>query len=247
MKADAFVHFIKEVILMSFPETLRLARRRAGLTQLQVAQALGVTTSTYCGYETGQRQPDIPKLRRLCILLGLSGDELLGVPSVRPRITREEQAVLDRFRALDVHGRRLVDLVLDEELRRISAPPVQTVPFRISEQSAAAGLGTYLGPDVFRTAFVRADALPHGAAFGVPVSGDSMEPRYHDGDVLIIASEPPEPGEVGLFIMDGAGYVKVLGDGALLSLNPAYAPIPITESMHACGRVMGTLSSADCL
>ena len=230
---------------MSFSASLRQARQRAGLTQQQVAQVLGITTSTYCGYETGKRQPDIQKLRLLSLVLRISGDELLG--SVRPThsvSTAEYEHVL-RYRSLDAHGKRLVDLVIEEELRRQNDVPVRPVAFRISEQSAAAGLGTYLGPDVFRTALVRADALPHGAAFGVPVSGDSMEPQYHDRDILIVSEAMPEQGDVGVFIMDGAGYVKVLGDGELISLNPAYAPIPMREDIRACGKVIGTLHESD--
>lgn len=36
-------------------DKLRQARKNAGFTQLQVAKAIGVTESTYCGYETGKR------------------------------------------------------------------------------------------------------------------------------------------------------------------------------------------------
>ena len=58
-------------------EKLRQARKAAGLTQLQVAKAIGVTESTYCGYETGKRQPDVQKIKQLSKFLGVSGDDLL--------------------------------------------------------------------------------------------------------------------------------------------------------------------------
>ena len=54
---------------MGFSENLKRARLRVGLTQQQIADTLGITKSTYCGYETGKRQPDIAKLRRLVLLL----------------------------------------------------------------------------------------------------------------------------------------------------------------------------------
>lgn len=233
---------------MSFCERLRAARRRAGLTQLQAAQALGLSASAYCGYETGKRQPDLARLRRLSLLLRVSVDELLGLRTApvprTPELSSSEVEGLSLYRSLDAHGQRLVRLVMDEELARMSSDgrPVQAaVVFRISEQPAAAGLGVYLGPDAFRDVTVPRDALPRGASFGVPVSGDSMEPAYHDGDILIVSESMPGPGDVGVFVMDGMGYVKVCGHGELLSLNPAYAPLPMTESIRPCGKVIGTL------
>ena len=92
---------------------------------------------------------------------------------------------MKKYRALDEHGKELVELVLDKELERVNTQDDSEVcfdrtAFRISEQPAAAGNGVYLGPESFYTVMVRSDALPRNAAFGVPVSGDSMEPKFHD-------------------------------------------------------------------
>ncbi|MDO5602545.1 MAG: helix-turn-helix transcriptional regulator, partial [Oscillospiraceae bacterium] len=46
-------------------------------TQQQVADLLGITNSTYCGYETGKRQPDVEKIKQLASALNISGNELL--------------------------------------------------------------------------------------------------------------------------------------------------------------------------
>lgn len=62
---------------MSFPEQLRVARLRMKYTQQQVADLLGVTKSTYCGYETGKRQPDVLKIKLISGILQTSGDILL--------------------------------------------------------------------------------------------------------------------------------------------------------------------------
>lgn len=233
-----------------FPALLKAARQRQGLTQQEIADALGVSPSAYCGYETGKRQPDLSRLAQLAALLSTSADALLGLPAqeAAPQLTPAEEDVLSRLRALDAHGRRMVRMVLAEEYARMhpaAQEGARLLPFRVSEQPAAAGLGAYLGPEAFRNVSVPADRLPRGASFGVPVCGDSMEPLYHDRDILVVSDALPAPGEVGVFIMDGAGYVKVLGRGELLSLNPAYAPIPMTESVRPCGRVIGVLSEGD--
>lgn len=62
---------------MSFSEQLKRARAARGLTQQQVADLMGITNSTYCGYETGKRQPDVAKIKRLAEVLQTSGDVLL--------------------------------------------------------------------------------------------------------------------------------------------------------------------------
>lgn len=62
---------------MGFTEQLKKARLNMGLTQQQVADIMGITKSTYCGYETGKRQPDVAKIKQLASVLNTSGDILL--------------------------------------------------------------------------------------------------------------------------------------------------------------------------
>lgn len=62
---------------MGLNNQLKSARLRQGYTQQQVADIIGVSKSTYCGYETGKRQPDVSKIKMLAKILKVSGDELL--------------------------------------------------------------------------------------------------------------------------------------------------------------------------
>lgn len=62
---------------MSFAENLKKARLSAGMTQQQVADKMGITKSTYCGYETEKRQPDVQKIKQLSEILGVPSDYLL--------------------------------------------------------------------------------------------------------------------------------------------------------------------------
>lgn len=84
------------------------------------------------------------------------------------------------------------------------------------------------------------------AYFAVRVSGDSMEPRYVDGDIVIV--EPAvtiDEGEIGIFILNGQAFIKKLGTGCLISLNEKYDPIQISEydSIYCQGRVIGVIPS----
>jgi phage repressor protein C with HTH and peptisase S24 domain len=71
-----------------------------------------------------------------------------------------------------------------------------------------------------------------------------MEPRYHDGDILLVQEcESVEFGELGIFILDGNGFFKVFGGDRLYSLNPEYGDILLKdfEDVRVAGRVIGKL------
>lgn len=52
-------------------------RHKAGMTQEQLAEKLGVTPSCITMWETGNRKPDIINLKKLARILGCTTDELL--------------------------------------------------------------------------------------------------------------------------------------------------------------------------
>ncbi|MCI2169944.1 helix-turn-helix transcriptional regulator [Schleiferilactobacillus perolens] len=63
---------------MEFPEQLRDQRRKAGLSQEEVAEKVGVTRQTVSKWETGQAVPELLKGKILADLFGLTYDQLLG-------------------------------------------------------------------------------------------------------------------------------------------------------------------------
>lgn len=71
-------------------DQLKKARKAAGLTQKAVADHLGITESTYCGYETGKRQPDAIKIGQIASFLGVTGDYLLEIN------TKENEHIAER-------------------------------------------------------------------------------------------------------------------------------------------------------
>lgn len=83
----------------------------------------------------------------------------------------------------------------------------------VSLLPASAGAGAFLEEENFELVSFPASAVPQKADFGVRVSGDSMEPVYHDGQIVWVQQcASLSPGEVGLFLYDGDGYIKVYGE-----------------------------------
>ena len=77
------------------------------------------------------------------------------------------------------------------------------------------------------------------ADYAIQVNGDSMQPTYYDGDTLIVERYAiPAQGQTGIFIVDGMGYVKRMGNGELISDNKAYPNI-VGEYGECLGKVLG--------
>ena len=56
---------------LEFNELLKKSRVEHGMTQQQVADKIGIDKSTYCGYETGKRQPDPRRIVQIAKALGV--------------------------------------------------------------------------------------------------------------------------------------------------------------------------------
>jgi transcriptional regulator with XRE-family HTH domain len=67
-----------------FRERLLLARRRAGLSQGDLAQRTAMYGSDISKMERGRMLPTAPRLRRLAEALGVSADYLLGLTDELP-------------------------------------------------------------------------------------------------------------------------------------------------------------------
>lgn len=69
-----------------FRERLLLARRRAGLSQGDLAQRTAMYGSDISKMERGRMLPTAPRLRRLAEALGVSADYLLGLTDALPDV-----------------------------------------------------------------------------------------------------------------------------------------------------------------
>lgn len=108
-------------------------------------------------------------------------------------------------------------------------------------EPVSAGTGQYLDSSN-ATKMEVGDEVSSLADFGVRVAGDSMEPRYLNGQIIWIHKQDTlEEGEIGIFFLDGESYVKKIHFAEdhveLISLNKKYNPIVVAP--HAEFKVFG--------
>ena len=111
---------------------------------------------------------------------------------------------------------------------------------------ASAGTGVMLDDSDTEPIEVDADYLSDTKNYyAIRVSGNSMEPKFQDGDIVLVEATPKiDEGEIGIFILNNeVGFIKKLGHGCLISLNSKYEPIELDESdeLLCRGRVLGVL------
>ena len=100
---------------MSFSDRLRETRKRSGLTQMQIAEKLGITAQSYSQYETGKRQPKAETLKRIADALGvlpgdLRQDGFYPTSQEIAAMKRGAESVTDE-RRLEIEEKRLSNLI----------------------------------------------------------------------------------------------------------------------------------------
>lgn len=225
---------------------LREARIDAGLTQKEAAQKIGRKQQTLASWETGQSQPDANTLFVLCSLYGTTVDEAFGFGAGGNKITKKEIEHIKKYRNLDEGGKKIIDIILDVEqsrCERITQMEDKMIQIDLFDLPASAGFGLPLEGD-YRTIIEVPDTpLNRKANFCIRVAGDSMEPDYSDGDIVLVKKSEVYIGDVGIFVLDGESYIKELGKDVLISRNPKYndIPLPDYDRIMVAGKVIGKL------
>ena len=232
---------------MTFGNRLKQARENKGYNQKQFAERLGVTPTRLNYWEKDKREPDVAIIKQIAQILDVSSDWLIGNNLINVDITlsANEKQHIKKYRSLDHYGRKAVDSLMDIELERCSMvvelPRLITLP--MADLPASAGTGQWLDENGhFEDIDVIDTPQARTANIIIKVSGDSMEPLFHDGDALLVQRKAEvEQGEIGVFIIDGCGYIKKLGHNELISVNPEYDNITLTSDNAAeCyGKVVG--------
>lgn len=241
---------------------LKELRTSCGMTQKEVAEKIGRTQQIVGHWETGYAQPDANTLFTLCSIYGVTVDDAFGFQR-KDNISKEDYERIRKYKFISIHspdGASVVDMVLDREyhiadklkeqkkqIQNINAnAPKDSFQTRIINyyyRLASAGTGQLIF-DTPPTKRIEIPDIPayRKADYAIGVNGDSMEPVFHDGDMLLIEmAEDVSIGDIGIFRVDNESFVKKLGKTELISLNPAARNIPLNESAGCMGKVIGKL------
>jgi len=159
-----------------------------------------------------------------------------------------QEGVYKLSKALEVNEAWLMgyDIPMERLLDETQVPdPVQRLITKLPlyELPISAGSGEWImeGTQYEIYSF---ENVPKGADLSFKICGTSMEPMYSDGDVVFVKSRiMVENGQVGVFYLNGEGYMKMLQGNKLISFNPEYKPIIIGEfdEFFPFGRVVDKL------
>lgn len=108
---------------MGLSNRLRERREQLGLTQGEVAASLGITPGAVGNYENGVSTPKADILFKVfdalrCDANYLFQDEMKNLTAEDSATPLEMENLVKRYRALDAHGKEMVDFTLQKEWER---------------------------------------------------------------------------------------------------------------------------------
>lgn len=237
-------HELKELILSRYGNLKRFS------------DEIGIAWSTLDGVlKRGVNKANITSLIKICE--GLNIDcESLYYGRILPKqellktapLSLNEENIIKKYRALDEHGKKVTDMLLDAEYDRCTIKEKQmdyisTVMKPSYQANLSAGTGLFVFDDV-PTEQIEVPSEYSYIDFVIGVSGDSMEPTYTEKDKVMIVKQPQiNIGEIGAFMINGEAFIKELSSDGLISHNKKYPLIKFEENMRidCIGKVVGKL------
>jgi len=261
-----------------FSENLKQLRESKALSQQNLADLIGMSKSSVNMYERGEREPGLETIELIADFFQVTTDYLFGrngkikkaAAAFGSNFDKNEVVLIRKYRTLDEHGRTIVTCVLDIEASRVktqNTKPVLSVnelPIEYKSTKSdkdkviaiktvmidvAAGFGNFPSDHVeVKEEFYPYEAIPFGTDVAFIISGDSMEPDYHDGDTVFVKEcADLSDGDVGIFVYDDGCFIKELKRDKenkrayLVSRNKDYSNAILTEedSVKIIGKVLG--------
>lgn len=195
---------------------IKTFRKSAGFTQDELAKRLNTTKQTISRYEKGDRKANQDMLFELCDIFGVSIDdffpsqnEALQSPTASSIQTIYDQLAPPRKSKVLTYAEGQLDEQRNEETQPNEVSEViQLYSYDYYDHPASAGTGQYLNDVRVERIELPVDV---DADFVIPIKGDSMEPNYHDGDLVFIrTSVELNDGVIGVFNYNGDAYIKQL-------------------------------------
>ena len=218
------------------PEKLKARRKELKMTQKDISDQLSISYQAYSAWERGVKEPSKEKVQRL--------EQILRVP--KGYFTEIE--VVRLYNTLSNKGKNQVveyarDLVQKEKTQQVITVSENFYEYHVYEKMSS-GIGASVYDDREYDIVYFDEELAHD--FASWVSGDSMEPKYHNGSVALIRETGFDyDGAVYAVVCNNQTYIKRVyreEDGLrLVSINPKYKDIFISyeEDPRVVGIIVG--------
>ncbi len=243
---------------MSFISRVKELKKQKKMTSRALAELAGVPLGTLTKILSGATdEPKLSVAYKIAQALDCPLDSLISGKDALSHLSEEERELVKNYRLLDERGKNLVELLIDKEIERVSDENDKKIIVDTDRQKnteiitlplfmlpVSAGTGAILDNSDSENIQVRSSYTARLADFALKVSGNSMEPSFHNGDILLVQKQSyVEKGELGIFVGDGEGYFKRFMGKYLHSLNPKYEDIPLSRftDFICCGKVIGNL------
>lgn len=234
---------------MGFGKLLEEKMKAKGVKQAELAEAVGLPKTTLSSMITRDNTKiEIEKFLKICEYLDCNPEDFYS--DYRSGAKKMPPLFTSKYNDLDNYGKELVDTVLQMEYERCIAAledddTEETIEIRHSIYKVSAGRGFDLDEgDYWETITIPDSPEARKADFALTIKGNSMEPVYRDGDIVLVKKQDAvDIGEICIYNVDGAGYIKKFGGDRLISLNAEYDDILLSdyeqEAYRCFGKVVG--------
>ena len=126
---------------MSIGTRIKMRREELGMTQPELACLIGVSKGSIGNYESGISRPNEDILIKLFSALDCDANYLYfdDINKSEDILDSGEKIIIKKYRALDEHGKDMVDTVLDKEYSRCAE---ETTRIKAYTANMAAGTGS---------------------------------------------------------------------------------------------------------
>ena len=238
-----------------FANNLSFYMEKKGVDRNTLCADLNLKYTTVRDWLKGITYPRIGKIELLANYFNINKSDLIEnkATTTQPSDSLLE-AITNTARQLNTYNKKTVLRTSEElleaqmnteeaKINEVSEKVVQLYGYDYYDHATSAGTGQYLNDVRVERIELPVDV---DADFVIPIKGDSMEPDYHDGDLVFIqTSVDLNDGVIGVFNYNGEAYIKQLvidkEQAYLHSLNPDYKDMPITPDIDF--RIIGEVVS----
>ena len=235
-----------------FYDRLKQACKERGTNVTATLKAIGIGGANGTYWKNGS-VPSSDIVVKLAEFLNVTTDYLLVGKNGETLLKEDEQELINFYNKLPpkeqqrLIGRAatLAELYAEQVETQVAEADIPMIEIKHSYYKVSAGTGYNLTDgDQWDTIEVPDMPEANKADFALTISGDSMEPVYYDGDIVLIKSQPAiDSGEIGIFIIENNGYIKKYGGDRLISLNAKYDDIMFSDydpdDIRCMGLVIG--------